>query len=110
MDPEERIRMTHTAYAAPALAAPISKATTSDTLLAWMGDLERALRQVQGQDCRSYQFRDLCYFPEATLPANFRILEFNKYNDRGCPISHLMAYCSDLVQLHADDRLLIHLF
>ena len=61
-------------------------------------------------DRQLYQFRDLYYFPEATLSANFHILEFDKYNGRGCLIAHLKAYCSDLAQLQADDRLLIRLF
>ena len=65
---------------------------------------------MQGQNCQPYQFRDLCYFPEATLPENFRIPEFDKYNSRGCPITHLKAYCCDLAQLQADDKLLIRLF
>ena len=65
---------------------------------------------MQGTDRQSYQFQDLCYFTEAILLANFRILEFDKYNGRGCPISHLKAYCSDLVQLQTDDKLLICLF
>ena len=102
--------MTHTAYAVPTSAAPLSSVATSDALLAKVGDLERALHQVQGTDRQSYQFQDLCNFPEATLPANFRIPKFEKYNGRGCSISHLKAYCSDLVQLQTDDRLLIHLF
>ena len=46
VDPKEHFRVTHTAYAAPALATPISMAATSDALLTRMGDLERALRQV----------------------------------------------------------------
>ena len=75
-----------------------------------MGNLERALRLIQGGDRQSYQFRDLCYFPEAVLPPNFHIPEFDKYNGKGCPISHLWAYCGNLVQLQADERLLIRLF
>ena len=64
-----------------------------------MGDLERALRLVQGGDRQSYQFRDLCYFPEAVLPPNFHIPDFDKYNGKGYPISNLRAYCRDLAQL-----------
>ena len=65
---------------------------------------------MQGTDHRSYQFQDLCYFPKAMLPLKFRISDFDKYNGRGCPIAHLKAYCRDLAQLHADERLLIRLF
>ena len=83
---------------------------TPDTLLARMGDLERALCLVHDGDRQSYQFRDLCYFPRAVLPSKFHILDFDKYNGRGCLISHLRAYCGDLAQLQADERLLIRLF
>ena len=71
---------------------------------------EKALRQVQGMDLHSYQFRDLCYFPKAVLLPKFRILDFEKYNGRGCPIVHLKVYCRDLAQLQVDDKLLIRLF
>ena len=75
-----------------------------------MGDLEKALHLVQGGDRQSYQFWDLCYFPKAVVPSKFQIPDFDKYNGRGCPISHLRAYCGDLAQLQADERLLIRLF
>ena len=75
-----------------------------------MDVLEKALRLVQGKDYQSCQFWNLYLFPEATLPAKFRILKFKKYNGRGCPSSHLRAYCVDLSQLQADKRLLICLF
>ena len=75
-----------------------------------MDVMEKALRLVQGADHWSYQFRDLCYFPKVVLPPKFRIPNFDKYNGRGCPISHLKVYCGDLTQLQADERLLIRLF
>ena len=52
----------------------------------------------------------LCYFLEAVLPINFHVSEFEKYNGKGWPISHLRAYYGDLAQLQADNRLLIRLF
>lgn len=36
--------------------------------------------------------------------------ELEKYNGKGCPLAHLRAYCSDLIQLQDDDGLLIWLF
>ena len=69
VDPEERIRATHTAYVVPTSTAQSSPAVASDAFLTRLGDLERALHQVQGQDRQLYQFRDLCLFPEATLPS-----------------------------------------
>ena len=61
-------------------------------------------------DFHSYQFRDLYCFLEVVLPPKFKISAFDKYNGRGCPIAHLKAYCRDLAQFQADDRLLIRLF
>ena len=65
---------------------------------------------MQGTNLHSYQFQDLCYFLEAVLPPKIKIPDFEKYNGRGCPIAHMKAYCGDLAQLQADDRLLICLF
>ena len=110
VDSEERFHATHTAYATPAFATQPLPVATSDPILTRLGNLGRALHQLQGTDRQSYQFRDLCLFLEATLPAKFRILEFEKYNGRGCPILHLRAYYGDLPQLQADDKLLIRLF
>ena len=109
VDPEERFRTTHTTYVVPASAAQPLPAAASDAFLTRLGNLEEAFRQAKGTDHQSYQFRDLCLFLEATLPAKFRIPKFEKYNGRGCPISHLKAYCGDLPQLWHDDRLLIRL-
>ena len=78
VDPEEHLRVTHTAYTEPASPAPVSSAATSDVLLARVNDLEKVLRLVQGRDRQSYHFRDLCYFLEATLLVNFHIPEFKK--------------------------------
>ena len=83
----------------PALAAPSPSAVSPTPLDNRVGILEKALRLVQGVDHQSYQFRDLYYFLEEVLPPKFRILDFDKYNGRGCPIAHLKAYCGDLAQL-----------
>ena len=44
------------------------------------------------------------------FPPKFHILDFDKYNGKGCPISHLRAYYEDLAQLQVDKRLLFCLF
>ena len=110
VDPEEHLGATPTAYANLAPAASPLPAATLAALLNRMGDLERALRQVQGSERQSFEYRDLCYFPEVVLPLNFYVSDFNKYNGKGCPISHLWAYYADLTQLQGDDRFLINLF
>ena len=107
VDPEEHLCATHTAYANPTQIALSLPATVVDALHTRMGDLERL---VWGGECQSFEFWDLCYFPEAVLPSSFCIPDFVKYNRKGCPISHLWAYREDLTQLQADDRLLIRLF
>ena len=54
MDLEEHSGATHSVYAISAQAAPSSSVATSDALLTRMGDLERALRLVQGGNHQSY--------------------------------------------------------
>ena len=110
VDPEEHLGATQSAYVAPAPTAPSPLTANPDPYDNRFAVLEKVLRQVQGTDHHSYQFQDLCYFPEAVLPSKFCILDFEKYNDRGCPIAHLKAYCGDCAQLQVDDRLLIYLF
>ena len=110
VDSEDPSRVVYSACVAPAPPAQSPSVTPLDALLARVSDLERALRSSQGGDRWPYRFRDLCYFPEVVLPPNLHIPEFEKYNGKGCPIAHLKVYCSDLVHLQADDRLLIHLF
>ena len=96
---EEHLGATHMAYVVPAPAVPSPLAVTPESNIDRFAVLEKALRQVQGTDHQSCQFRDLCYFPEAVLPPKFHIPVFEKYNGRGCPIAHLKAYYGDLAQL-----------
>ena len=88
--------MTHSAYVAPAPVAPSPSTAHLDPYDNRFAVLEKALRQMQGTGLHSYQFRDLCYFPEAVHPSKFKISDFEKYNGKGCPISHLKVYCGDL--------------
>ena len=99
VDLEEHLGATQSAYVIPALAAPSPLVASPDPLDNRVGVLEKALCLVQGVDHQSYQFRDLCYFPEAVLPLKFCIPDFDKYNGRDCPIAYLKAYCGDLAQL-----------
>ena len=110
VDQEEHLGATQSTYVVPAPATPSPSAANLDPYDDRFAVLEKALRQVQGTDHHSYQFRDLCYFPEVVLASKFRIPDFEKYNSRGCPIAHMKAYYGDLAQLQADDRLLICLF
>ena len=50
MDPKEHLGATQSTYVAPAPTAPSPTAAAPDALLIGMGDLEKALRQVQGDD------------------------------------------------------------
>ena len=95
VDPEEHLGATHTAYVNPTQIALFLPTTTADALHTRMGDLERLVR---GGECQSFEFWDLCYFPEAVLPSNFHISDYDMYNGKGCPISHLRTYCGDLPQ------------
>ena len=91
VDPEEHLGATHSVYVVPTLAAPSLSTANPDPYNNKFAILEKALHQVQGTDLHSYQFWDLCYFPKTVLPPNFKIPDFKKYIDRGCPIAHLKA-------------------
>ena len=99
VDPEEHLGVTQSAYVVPTPATPSPSVANPDPINSRVDVLEKALRLVQGTDHRSYQFWDLCYFPEAVLPPKFCIPDIDKYNGRGCPVAHLKAYCGDLAQL-----------
>jgi hypothetical protein len=87
-----------------------SASNALDPLLKRIEELEQTIRKASGFSRQPYQFRDLCCYPDAVLPPNFRIPDFEKYRGRGCPIAHLKAYCGDMAPLQADERLLIRLF
>jgi hypothetical protein len=61
-----------------------------------MEELEKLVRQTQGRDHQPYQFKDLCCYPDAVLPPDFRMLDFEKYRGKGCPITHFKAYYGDM--------------
>jgi hypothetical protein len=64
-----------------------------------MEELEKLIRKIHGQDRQLYQFRDLCCYPDAILPPDFKIPDFEKYKGKGCSIAHLKAYCGDMAPL-----------
>ena len=99
VNPEEHFSATQSAYVVPAPAVLSPLVANLDPINSTVDVLEKALHLVQGTNHRSYQFWDLCYFPEVVLPLKFRILDFDKYNGRGCSIAHLKAYCGDFAQL-----------
>ena len=110
VDPEEHPGAIQPAYMVSAPVASPYAAANPDPINNRVDVLEKALRLVQGANLQPHLFRDLCYFPEAVLPSMFKIPDFEKYNGRGCLLAHLKAYCRDLAQLQANERLLICLF
>jgi len=99
VDPEEHLGATHSTYVLATPADPSPTAAIPDPINNRMDVLEKALGLVQGTEHQTYQFRDVCCFPEAVLPPKFKIPDFEKYNCRGCPVAHLKTYCGDLAQL-----------
>ena len=54
VDPEDPLGGAYSAYVAPTQPAHFPSAAPLDTLLARVGDLERAQRSSQGRDCQPY--------------------------------------------------------
>lgn len=63
------------------------------------------MRTIQGIDAYgSTSFSDLCFFPNLKLPYKFKTPEFDKYNGKGCPFTHLRIYCGEMCQYGDDER------
>ncbi|KAJ1685696.1 hypothetical protein LUZ63_017086 [Rhynchospora breviuscula] len=81
-----------------------------DPLKARIDKVEAELSKIKIGGTKNISFQDLCLFPDVSLPDNFKLPEFEKYNGEGCPVSHLRAYCGDMVPLRSNDPLLIRCF
>ena len=53
---------------------------------------------------------EMCLVPNIVIPKKFRVPEFNKYTGTQCPITHLKAYCTKMVEVVDDEKLLFHFF
>jgi Retrotransposon gag protein len=57
-----------------------------------------------------FRFKIFTLFPDVTLPENFKLPEFEKYNGESCPMSHVRGYCGDMIPVKSNDQLLIRYF
>ena len=81
-----------------------------DPLKSRIDRVEVELSKIRVGGTRNVSFQDLCPFPNVALPDHFKLPEFEKYNGEGCPLSHLRAYCGDMVPVKSNDQLLIRYF
>lgn len=73
--------------------------------------LRREVRKLQHPTLSgAMPVKDLCFYPGGQLPSSFRLPEFNKYNGKTCPRTHLKIYCNDMFELCGDEKLMIQLF
>ncbi|XP_058075826.1 uncharacterized protein LOC131224323 [Magnolia sinica] len=72
--------------------------------------VQNQLQRQQGVDHPSTKFRDLCPFPDARVPPNFKVPKFKRYNGSRCPTAHLKAFCGELNAIAGNDGALIRLF
>jgi len=52
----------------------------------------------------------MCWVLDVVNPKKFRVLEFIKYTETQCPITHLKAYYNKMAEVIYDEKLFIHFF
>jgi len=52
----------------------------------------------------------MCLMPDVVNPKKIKVLEFIKYIETQCPITHLKAYYNKIAEVVYDEKLLIHFF
>ncbi|KAJ9675278.1 hypothetical protein PVL29_024296 [Vitis rotundifolia] len=94
----------------PSIAPPVVIQTTViDDTHACMGHIEQRMRQLRVSD-NSIAWDDFEGMPVTNLPADFKMLDIEKYTGIGCPRIHLRLY-STLMRAHGlDESHLITLF
>ncbi|KAL4375941.1 hypothetical protein GQ457_02G028720 [Hibiscus cannabinus] len=53
---------------------------------------------------------ELSLVPDLTLPPNFKVPEFKKFDGTSCPNAYLTMFCRKMTGYENDDKLLIHCF
>ena len=73
--------------------------------------LEERLRAIEGVDAYgAINTSDLCLVTDVVIPPKFKVPEFEKYDAKGCPATHLAMYIRKMAAYTHDDKLLIHFF
>ena len=61
-------------------------------------------------DIAGHNYEDLCIHPNLDLLEGFKIPKFDTFGGVGNPMTHLRAYCDQLVGVGRDETLLMQLF
>nr|XP_009757211.1 PREDICTED: uncharacterized protein LOC104210098 [Nicotiana sylvestris] len=66
--------------------------------------------EMSARNIQSLRYESLCMHPNVELPPGFKIPQFNTFNEKGNPISHLKDYCSRLVGIGHNEVIRMKLF
>lgn len=74
-------------------------------------ELKRQLKYIKGTNSLgSVNFNELCIHPGLKFPAKFKHPDFEKYDAKSCPYTHLKVYNMAMTQYEDKDKLLIQTF
>jgi len=94
---------------APPPAKP-KAADTTKALEAQMDEVKKSMLQYNKDGEHVLNIDELCIFPRARLPTNFKMLDICKLSGTGNPKTHLMAYTGTLHPMGLSDEILAQLF
>ncbi|XP_073219715.1 uncharacterized protein [Cicer arietinum] len=72
--------------------------------------LEERIKAIEGYNVYGLEAFDMCLVPDVTIPAKFKVPDFEKYKGNTCPKNHLTMYCRKMASHAHNDKLLIHFF
>lgn len=58
----------------------------------------------------SLNAKELCWVLNMTIPPQFKVLNFEKYDGTKCLKTHLIIYYNKMIAFAYDEKLLIHFF
>ena len=74
-------------------------------------EIKRAMKELQCiPNVVELSYEELYIHPDLNLPEGFKIPKFDTLGGVGNPMSHLRAYCDQLVGVGRDEALLMRLF
>ena len=74
-----------------------------------MEQMEKVIKKARRYD-EAVDLQSLSLYPEARLPAKFKMPSFDKFDSTSCPVSHLKMYVRAMQPLGADDAILAQMF
>lgn len=68
------------------------------------------MKAIESFDALGLDAAEMCLVPGVVIPNKFKVLDFEKYKGASDPVTHIRAYCRNMVAYFNDDRLFMHLF